>query len=524
MLNKKLTELIKVNLLYSNPSNTQKQRKKGKNLTQIAQSTLIWAFLTGFLLLGLFGVSLISVDLPKSPGIFTHFLGLFTLLLMAQLISTINNVFLDNQDFQNYLSLPVKMSTLWTAKLATTALTMIPFAIPLLAILIMTACQSNYNVVIAIVVAITTFMLYFGAILVLTSLLTFLITQNRFFQAHKQLGNSILLGVSTIAIVVGCVVLSVSQNKPHPNDENILTPLAPIFNLITHPFSLNSLLTLVILIGVTGGGALILRKLSDSKLLQVKKLPVSKSKAASRPVVQKSLLQTLLRYNLQLIRDPSFMTQSLANTIMMPFVFLFGFSYGSKDLMSHLGWEYAGVFFLLGVMFSFMTFNSYALVGNIISLDGANFEMMRSFPIKFSYYLKIKFWLATIIQIILMIILTIAIGSFIHLKIELLLPLIAGIILSQLAGCLYYFTRDWRLLSLNWTNPTQLLSRGLGNWGVFMMTFGSMFFGGLLIGLIALLTNYFPLFINLLVLIMIMVSTFIVYRHYQKTFWQVVSD
>lgn len=477
MLNKKLNELIKVNLLCSNPSSTQRQRKKGKSINQIVKSTILWSVLTGFLLMVLFSFSLLSVDLSHAPGIFTHFLALFSLLLMSQLISTINNVFLDNQDLQNYLSLPVKISTLWTAKLITIVITMIPFAIPVLAVFVMTAYESSCNVVFAIIVALLTLIFYLGSIFILTSLLTFLITQNRIFQTHKQIGNSLLLGVSTLAIVIGCILLSITKNEPHTTDQTVLSPLKPIFQLITQPFSATSLITLLVLIGITTGGMFILNKLSNSGLLQIKSSYTKKRKTPAHPVVQKSLGKTLIRYNLQLLRQPSFMTQVLMNTIMMPFIFLFGFSYGSKDLIHHLGLEYAGVFFLVGVMFSFMTFNAYALVGNIISLDGENFEMMRSFPIKFTHYLKIKFWLATGIQISLTIILSLAIAFFIRLKIELILPLLSGIILSQIAGCLYYFARDWRLLSLNWTDPNQLLSRELGNWGVFMMTFGSMLFG-----------------------------------------------
>ena len=104
----------------------------------------------------LFSFSLLSVDLSHAPGIFTHFLALFSLLLMSQLISTINNVFLDNQDLQNYLSLPVKISTLWTVKLITIVITMIPFAIPVLAVFVMTVYESNYNVGFAIIVALLT--------------------------------------------------------------------------------------------------------------------------------------------------------------------------------------------------------------------------------------------------------------------------------------------------------------------------------------------------------------------------------
>ncbi|POH15055.1 hypothetical protein BGL41_06730 [Fructilactobacillus sanfranciscensis] len=295
MLNKKLTELIKVNLLYSNPSSTQRQRKKGKSINQIVKSTILWSVLTGFLLMVLFSFSLLSVDLSHAPGIFTHFLALFSLLLMSQLISTINNVFLDNQDLQNYLSLPVKIGTLWTAKLITIVITMIPFAIPVLAVFVMTAYESNYNVVFAIIVALLTLIFYLGSIFILTFLLTFLITQNRIFQTHKHIGNSLLLGVSTLAIVIECILLSITKNEPHTTDKTVLSPLKPIFQLITQPFSATSLITLLVLIGITTGGMFILNKLSNSGLLQIKSSYTKKRKTPAHPVVQKSLGKTLIR-------------------------------------------------------------------------------------------------------------------------------------------------------------------------------------------------------------------------------------
>lgn len=155
--------------------------------------------------------------------------------------------------------------------------------------------ESNYNVGFAIIVALLTLIFYLGSIFILTSLLTFLITQNRIFQTHKQIGNSLLLGVSTLAIVIGCIPPSITKNEPHTTDQTVLSPLKPIFQLITQPFSATSLITLLVLIGITTGGMFILNKLSNSGLLQIKSSYTKKRKTPAHPVVQKSLGKTLIR-------------------------------------------------------------------------------------------------------------------------------------------------------------------------------------------------------------------------------------
>ncbi|WP_413628104.1 hypothetical protein R4B61_02695 [Fructilactobacillus vespulae] len=517
MKNKQLWEIFKVNLMYSNPNETMKKRKKGKSLTQIANSTMITYFLTGLIFIGVFGLSMMFGDISKRPGTFTRYVGTFSLILVAQLLSTINTVFLQSKDLNNYLPLPVKIKTILAAKLLTIVMSVSSFAIPVCAVFIITAIKGEDHWLVALIVAILAFLLYFTSIFIVTAILTFLISQSKLFKKNYQLGTSILLGISTIAIIAGCAFLGYSNHPEANTDPNSISFLLPIFELLKAPFTVSALILWVAMFLISGLGLSYLNRFVTKHLFSIT-ASVAKKKKRKQP--QRGLTHQLVTHQLGLIKQPSFLTQVFSNTFLMPIIFSISFGLGSQIKFSQVSNNYFAVFILLGLVLSAMTFNPSSLVGNIISLDGENLNFIKSLPVSFYHYLRVKFFFALAFQTVIMILLGIILTVFERFPLVLAIGLQIGMIAGQLIGSLHYFKRDFRFLTLNWTDANQLLTRGLGNWAIMIATFGSMIIGAIIMGLAFFLTGLIPLTINVLVVGILVLVTWLIQRHYQKHFWR----
>ncbi|WP_429970312.1 hypothetical protein ACQW5G_04680 [Fructilactobacillus sp. Tb1] len=517
MMNNKIIQLIKINLLYSTPQEAQRQRRKGKNLNQITRSTLFGYLIAGIIFIGLFGFSMLSVDMAKKPGLFTHYVALFSLLLISQLLTTINNVFLESKDLQNYLSLPIKIKDVILSKLFTVILSVTPFTIPMIAVLLVTGIKSNYSILISIGLSLLVFILYFISIFVLSTILILVITQSKLYKKFSKIGSMLLLGLSSIGIISGCIYMGLSSSDSVTKDSSIISVLYPLFKLITDSFNQYGLMVLLSLIAISLLGTWFLIRFVNQHVLTLSVNTARKQK--KRRTKQHSLIRSLIRYNLGLLNQPAFITQVIMNTILIPFIFLISFTAGSRILLHTLSGNYFAVFFIVGIAFSFMTLTPSTLSGNIISLDGPNYEFFHSLPISLKSYLKIKFILTATLQLVAMTLAVLIFICFSGLHLTLSIGLLLGVLLSQLVGCMFYFKRDIRLLNLNWTEATQLLNRGTGNWGVMIVSFGSLFFGGLLIALTAFLTYLAPIITNTVIIIVSIISLFIIYKFYQITFW-----
>lgn len=98
-----LWQLTKINLLYANPQATNKARQNGKRGRELTISLIRQYILIGILFTALYGFMMLGFDLAKQTAAFTKFVALFTLLLVSQNISVMNNVFFESNDQGAYL-------------------------------------------------------------------------------------------------------------------------------------------------------------------------------------------------------------------------------------------------------------------------------------------------------------------------------------------------------------------------------------------------------------------------------------
>lgn len=519
-----LAELLKVNLRYVNPQATNKARKSGKHGARLTRSIVNQYILSGVIFLAIYGLTMFAIDFSQMPGFFTYYVALFGIIAFSQGISAIYNVFFESRDLAGYLSLPFRQVDIFIAKIIIVAITIIPFALPVLIVFIMAGMRSGVFVVLAVLLAVVLFVLYLSLVFSFCSFIVFGLTRTKFFKKHKQLVTTLLLVVSVGVAVVGILLMNSQTDSMGMGmvDRGTISAFLPFFYVMTQPFSLAAILSL--------GGLLGLNLLSFY-LIKVTLLPkmyeqlldaapgVGATKRTHKP--NQNLRQLLFSYNSQLIRDPNLIMQVFSNSILMPMIFIIAFAVTGQINLNFLGMEYLGVCFTVGVALATLSVNPMSFVANIISLDKENFLFIRSLPLSMTNYLKEKFRFAGSLQLMINAVIVVAMGIFFHLPFILLVSALLGNIVATYLLSLRYFARDYRLLLLDWTNISQLFTRGAGNTGLVFLMMGSIFLNALLIALYVVgVMMYSFWWINGPVFILLIIGCVSWYLYYQRNFWQ----
>lgn len=525
MNKRQLQALVAVNLLYVNPQTTNNARKKGRTGAKLSRYLINQYLLSGVLFLVIYGLTMVLMDFSQMPGFFTYYVALFGILGFSQGISVIYNVFFENQDVSWYLPLPFAQAEIFSAKFLVIAMTIVPFVLPMLVLLILTSFRSGVFLPWAIFSALLLFGLFLILIFCVCSGIVFGMTRTKLFKKHKKGVTSLLLVLSMVVSVGGILIMSFQQPSAGAQnfDRSTISFLLPFFYAAAQPFSKYGLLSLagllllslacIALIGKT----LVPRFLEQ--LLSVSSIPVGNRKHKNH----QSLHQLLRNYNSQLVREPTLIMQVFSSSLIMPITFLISFSVSSELDMRHISPQFSGLAFFIGVAVAALITTPMSFIAILISLDKENFAFVRALPIAMRTYLKEKFNFALQIQIILVLSLVLLAGLVWHLPWYLLVAaFLGGSIASYLLG-LRYFSRDYRLLELHWTDYNQLYNRGSGRWGTVFLMFGVMILGGILLtvyGFAEVALSFWML--DLPLFIFFALVTFFSIRHYQKSFWEKV--
>lgn len=498
-----IKRLIAVNMLYVNPSSTNQIRKKGRKGKQVIRSIIQQYLLSGVIFLVIYGATMVMIDFAKLPGFFTYYMALFALIGFSQSLSSIFNVFFESKDLQDYLSLPIKQGEVFVAKFLAVGMTIVPFLLPLLILFFLTSFKSGYPVVIAIIAAILLFVIFFILLFSLCSLIVFGMTKTKLFRQHKKLFTSLMLGFSMLVSVGGILAINFTQNSVDHTagivDRQAFQLFLPFYHVMHELFAVRGLATLVVLVGLTGLLLLALRFFVVPSLYEQFSDEGSRTIATKRKrKINQSLKAQLASYNRQLLKNPNLIMQVLTSSLIMPIVMIATFVTASPVNFTGLSKNFMGVFFVCGIVIAGIMLNQTSFVSNLISLDRENFSFIQSLPLSLEKYLRQKFWVGCKIQMLIASGVGVAIAFVFHFPIYLFLPFICGILWGTYLMSLHFFSRDYRLLNVTWTNISQLFTRGVGNYGLMLWMFGTLFVGAILIALyvVAVVMNFNPILLN----------------------------
>lgn len=530
MFSDRLKALINVSVLYANPQVTDRLRKKGKTGGALMRSALMQYVWVGILFLFIYGLTMFSIDYSKYPGIFTSYVGIFALLGISQSVSVIYNVFFESKDLSAYLPLPFKQGQIFLSKMLVICLTVIPYLLPLLPLFFLGGFRNGINPVVSVIWAVLLFILLNLMIFSLGSIIVFGVTRTKLFKKHKKLMTTLMLWVTLAVAMVGILWMNSrttgSGMEGGMTDSTVLPPFKPFYLAAAGPFAVNGLLSLLGIVAVTAALLLLIKQWLLPRLYeQLIEVTSTEGGAKKRHTEYKGLRKLLFNYNFELIKNPNLITQVISSTLVFPLVFAVSFAFSGLFNMSGVPLKMWGVFFVAGYVVAVMTINQISFVANIISLDGENYDFLRSLPMSSRTYLKEKFLLALAVQAVISGGTALVIGLVMRANLLLILGLILGSLLGAFVLCLLYFARDHRLLMTDWTNLNQLFNRGSGRFGAAFTMIGSWFGGGILIFIYAMAAqnaDFAPL--NPIVLLAVLAVSAVVIWLNKTSFWDKLDE
>ena len=517
-----LKTLINVNLLYVNPQTTTNARKKGKSGKKLARSLLGGYLFSGIIFLLAYGFIMVMMDFSQLPGYFTYYLALFMILGFSQGISVIYNIFFENQDVQWYLPLPFSQLEIFLAKFVVVAVTIVPFVLPALVLFILTGVRSGIFIGWTLLVSLLLFVLFLVLIFCICSGIVFGMTRTKLFKRHKKTVTSLLLVLSMVISVGGILLMNAQQPdySSQMQDRTAISFLLPFYQASSQPFTMTGILSLLGLLAFTAIFVAIINKTLVPRfyeqLLSVSTITVAKRKHKG----QLTLPQLLRNYNSQLIKEPNLIMQVFSSSLIMPVTFIISFAVSGQFDLRDTSLQFFGVVFFVGVALSIMIVNPMSFVAIMISLDKENFAFIQSLPFSLRTYLSEKFKFALQIQIALSVAIVILAGLVLHLPLLLTLAAILGTTVGTYLLSLRYFSRDYRLLLLDWTNFNQLYTRGSGRWGVALLMVGSTIIAGIALTVYGFAAYALPFWVlDLPIFLVFFIINVLVIRHYKKSFW-----
>ncbi len=380
----------------------------------------------------------------------------------------IYNVFFVGRDLGAYLPLPFREADIFMSKLLVVVFNTLPYTVPLLLAFVVTAIRAGIFVVVAVLLAIWGYLLVLAMVLLLCTLLVFSLTKLKGFQAHQNVIMTTLMGLTLLITVAGILLMNTHPVGSAMNAD-INTPFLPLFRCFTTPLAPISLITWGVLVGTLICLSIVTRRYVLARLANQLTQANSHIVGHTHHVARRrhDLGRILWTYQGRLIQDPNLLLQVFANLILIPAIFVVSFLFsGTSWHFNGLTFKWAGVLLMAGLAYPTFTVNQITLVANLISLDRLNFDFIRALPVSMRHYLRQKFYLGYVFQVTI----NIVVGLIVVVRCQLPLLLASALLLGLAVGtylmCEFFFWRDYRLRTVNWSNVTELFSRGAGNAGM----------------------------------------------------------
>lgn len=537
-------QIFKINLLYANPAVTTKMWKKDKyrlNPDKIYKDIGIRSYVFGsIMMLFIYSLIFMPIDYSMFPYIVDYSILLFIVMNIFQTFTYFFNVFYESKDIEGYMTLPIDQSTVFNAKMAVVSLATMQLAIPMVSIILLYLIRIDYPIFLAVLFALIDFLLLWGIIIVLNTLVMNRLSKTAILTKFKT---RIITAITVVTMILNVgFILVIQQFSNKLAEKTILKKdlvYGPLTKMMTS-YTMHILLIVIIFLVVATLYVLSVSKLKNNFYSTIRKLQTNIVKSGNKKVnsVEKemqldnklidknkehllgnnssqshqninnksldsvdnissigdiseskleksektSFIKTMFKYNLSLINDSTVISQSILLTIMMPVLVLFP---NMINIMKYGGVEFISsnkLLFAITISIAVAVLSSVYSTGLpaiMISLDGENYNYIKSLPISEKNYFLLKYVFSVGITTIFPMLLLIA--AFIFLKVGLLASIIgilSMLILSFSIGSQWVIF-DHKHAMTNWQNISELYSRISRGWTmiIFFLSMMLVIFG-----------------------------------------------
>ena len=459
-----MKELFLTNLLYSFPPQRNKYRKKFSGKSDIRNKLFknllfinIFNFLNILLIFSVFSAGFTF----SGPG-YRNILFYILLILSFQILGNFINMFYESDDTLTIIHLPITGSEIFFSKLLTLLSQIISSLIPLIVINMVIGLNAEFSIQKLLFVLVYSFAFIITLICSMMTILSF-VTYIPNFKKNKGKVNATSMIIAVI--VFTGYIFDFAHTFKNIGSEykgdlflNILVldiSKTYTYLIITIILAIISFFTTYIF--VVKKYMKDLYRISDNTYTSTSKAVKIKENTNSTST---TLFSKLIKRNVKLLLNSTISSTVFTNLIITLGIFVIPII----EIRKHGGITLPPIFYPVAMTIGFtlalyinsnpMNFTSIA-----ISLEKQDYYFLKSLPLDFKKYLKIKLAIATCLQLgfglfalIMMLIIT---------KTPILLAIVTIIsyIISSIVFSFYSYTNDYKKLYLNWNTITDLANR-----------------------------------------------------------------
>ncbi|MGX7112436.1 hypothetical protein ACWOBT_06370 [Gemella cuniculi] len=380
----------------------------------------------------------------------------FSVLIALSLSTIFLNMFYESKDTLALLPLPINDRELFFSKFLVLIFQMAGLLLPIFIINYVVALQDSFSLIKVIVVLIYSLSLaviIVGGLMILLSFITYIPN----FEKNKNKINGIIIVVGLL-LGVGYFIASTELLS---SNRKILTSSYEgdflyniLINDISHSYINLSILIATSLIIIFLVNRLIAKKyLSDIHRISngtIKKASEKKINNKRNSEKYNSLNIKLIKRNIRLFSHGTLIATAFSNNL-FGLVFLTG---AIVQIRRSEGFYLGSEFYPVAICFGFsmallMMSNPINFSGVAISLEQQSYYQLKSLPLDFKKYLRIKLIISTFFQVSLALVIFIATLIFAKQSAGFIVITIISFILTGIAISLYSFARDFNNLYLN---------------------------------------------------------------------------
>lgn len=399
-------ELIKINILYSNPQSvTAAKRKKERRANKHFSAYKSLMQQQGILCLVFSAIYIYlytGIDFRHYPGYFSAYIGIFMIVSLFSGFSALYGIFYESNDTKIYAPLPIKSSELYVAKVISSFGMTAVFLTPLISLLFI-AYKQLRGIIWAIPLTVLMFSILFLSTTILTLYLNALVGKIIVRSRHRKLISTILMSISTVASV-GVILYMNVVNTQDTMQGRILSDRLSLpyfrggYDVVQAPFQTLALLhfwlpLLIMLLLAVG----VVTYLIPSYFREVIYAPKPSAKKKETRIKHRSLPSVMVRHHLSTLQSATLLVQ----TYLMPLFYVAIFItpvLTSGVSFTQLSSDYFGVALVVGAMFGGLSCTANTFVGVGVSLERSDLIFIKSLPINLKGFLVQKYLVLVSLQ------------------------------------------------------------------------------------------------------------------------------
>ena len=402
---KNLRTLVNINMLYVNPVFTAKlyKGKKGKailesSLDTVAKKLMVRSVLfTSIIMILIYGNFYLLMDLKKMAYLMDLSLVLFMAVNVVSGISYYFNVFYESRDVEFYMALPVSEKQVYLSKVITLLISTIPMCSVYLPLFGGFLYKNGYGAL-SILYSILIFLLLLFFTVAIQLVLAGAMSGISILANHRK-GVQIFANTFSTVVVVGLIIWMQKKSVKLNSGEVVLDHqiTGPISRMILGRGGVFIFMVLC-LIPSLAVWFLYINRMEGNFYNQVRKNMLfegekkAKKKASGKQKVRvRSKGMAMLSYHMGFLKEQSVISMSVIMPALMPAVMIGNILFQAKEDVDKFMDSGIGVAAIMGTMMAVLAVGAGSNLGTVIySLEGRDYDYIRSLPINRKSYFRFK--------------------------------------------------------------------------------------------------------------------------------------